>query len=83
MEFVYAFEHEEALVQLESARQQVNTLVAVVRQLAWTKPHKDQWELSFLALQEACQALAAVSGSAADIEAEFSTTAARSVSRPS
>jgi len=68
VEFVYAFEHEDALLQLESARRQINTLAVVLRQLAWTTPHKDQWELSFLTLQErARRALAVMSGSAADL----------------
>ena len=70
VEFVYASEHGEALAQLALVREQVDTLAAVVRQLAWTKPHQDQWEHSFRALQEqARRTLAAIPGSARDVVA--------------
>jgi hypothetical protein len=42
VEFVYAFEHEDALAQLERARGQLNALSALVRQLAWTRPREHE-----------------------------------------
>jgi hypothetical protein len=52
VEFVYAFEHEKALFQLQAAPRHANALGALVRRLAWTKPHEDEWEHSYQALQQ-------------------------------
>lgn len=55
VEFVYAFEHEEAVSQLvsqrDAARRQAEALVALVRQLAHSTPRNGEWERSYLALQ--------------------------------
>ena len=51
-EFVYAFEHEQALAEAESARRRADALEGVVRQLARTTPRKGEWEHSYRALQE-------------------------------
>ena len=51
VEFVYAFDHEEALAQLKVARQQAEALGALVRRLARTHPHNDASEHSYRALQ--------------------------------
>ena len=59
VEFVYAFEHEEALARLELASSQVTALTALVRRLASTTPRDDGWERSYRALQEQARALLA------------------------
>jgi hypothetical protein len=59
VEFVYAFEHEDALAQLAAAHGQVSALSALVRRLAWTKPRGHEWEHSYRALQEQARALLA------------------------
>ena len=60
VEFVYAAEHEEALLELARERARAARLEALVRQLAHTTPHRDEWQRSYLALQnQARQALAA------------------------
>lgn len=59
VEFVYAFEHEDALAQLARARGQLNALSALVRRLASTKPREHAWEDSYRALQEQARALLA------------------------
>lgn len=45
VEFVYASEHAHVVAQLES-------MTALVRQLAWTHPRDGEWEKSFRAFQE-------------------------------
>lgn len=66
VEFVYAFEHEEALVQARAAQRRVEALAALVRRLAWTTPRAGEWERSYRALQrEARDALAEASAPAA------------------
>jgi hypothetical protein len=50
-DFVYASDHDAALAQLALARQQSETLAALVRQLAYTTPRKDEWERTYRALQ--------------------------------
>jgi hypothetical protein len=52
VEFVYAYEHEIALNQLQRASTRVRELEALVRQLAWTTPHSGAWEESFLAFRQ-------------------------------
>jgi hypothetical protein len=59
VEFVYAFEHEDALAQLALAHTQANALLALVRRLAWTKPREREWEHSYRALQEQARELLA------------------------
>lgn len=59
VEFVYAFEYEGALAQLELARGQVRTLLTLVRRLAWTRPRDREWEHSYRVLQEQARALRA------------------------
>lgn len=63
VEFVYAFEHDEALAQLEVARRELNALSGLVRRLAWTKPHDDEWEHSYRALQEQARSILTAIGS--------------------
>ena len=50
-DFVYASDYDAALAQLALARRQAETLAALVRQLAYTTPRKDDWERSYRALQ--------------------------------
>jgi len=50
-DFVYAADHDAALAQLAHARQQAEILAALVRQLAYTTPRKDEWERTYRALQ--------------------------------
>ncbi len=52
VELVYALEHEKALSQLRVVSQHAETLVGLVRLLAWTKPREDEWEHSYQALQQ-------------------------------
>ena len=59
VEFVYAFEHDEALARLELTSSQVTALTALVRRLASTTPRDDAWERSYRALQEQARALLA------------------------
>jgi hypothetical protein len=63
VEFVYAFEHEEALAQLKVARRQMEALGALVRRLARTNPHNDAWEHSYRTLQEQARGILASIGS--------------------
>ena len=61
VEFVYAAEHERALAELARARRQASLLEALVRRLAHTHPHPDEWEHSYRALQaQALSMLAAI-----------------------
>ncbi len=57
VEFVYRFEHEEVLAQLEAARRRLNALESIARRLAWTKPRDNEWEHSFRVLQDQVRAL--------------------------
>lgn len=59
VEFVYAFEHEDALAQLQLARGQLSAVSAFVRRFAWTTPREHEWEHSYRALQEQARALLA------------------------
>ena len=52
VEFVYAFEHEQALAQLAVARRQASALESLVRRLASTTPRDDGWKSSYLAVQK-------------------------------
>ena len=63
VEFVYASEHEETLTELASARRQASVLAALVRRLACTNPHDNEWEHSYRALQEQARAALAAIGS--------------------
>ncbi|MFN7087747.1 MAG: hypothetical protein ACK4N4_14145 [Burkholderiales bacterium] len=51
VDFVYAFDHDEALAQLTVARAQMEDLIALVRQLAHTTPREGEWERTYRALQ--------------------------------
>lgn len=64
VEFVYAFEHEEALARLEVARRRASALEALTRRLACTNPHKDGWESTYRAMQEQARSTLAAIGSA-------------------
>ena len=64
VEFVYAFEHEEALARLEVARRRASALEALTRRLACTNPHKDKWESTYRAMQEQARSTLAAIGSA-------------------
>lgn len=50
--FVYAFEYEEALLQARSAMERVARLEAFVRQVANSTPREGAWEASYRALRE-------------------------------
>ena len=52
VEFVYAFEHAQALAQVDQARKQVAALGALVRKLVSTMPRDGEWQRSYLALQD-------------------------------
>ena len=65
VELVYAFEHANALAQLDAAQRQSNALAALVRRLAWTTPRDGEWERSYQALQrDARQILASLESNA-------------------
>lgn len=51
VEFICAFEYDDALAQPELARGQVSVLLILVRRLAWTTPRGYEWEHSDRALQ--------------------------------
>lgn len=53
--FVYASDHDEVLAQLARARQRTEDLAALVRQIAYTTPRKDEWERTYRALQSRAQ----------------------------
>ena len=57
VQFVYAFEHEHVLAELEAAREQRNRFAALVRRLAWTTPRGGEWEHSYRALQREARQL--------------------------
>jgi hypothetical protein len=60
-EFVYAADHDAALVQLLCARGQVQQLAELLHQLAHTMPREGGWERTYRAMQaRAKQALAAL-----------------------
>jgi len=52
VEFVYADEHEAALLQLDIALSQAQVFEVLLRQLASTTPHEGEWERSYRALQQ-------------------------------
>jgi hypothetical protein len=64
VEFVYAFQHEEALSRLEVARRRASALEALTRRLACTNLHKDGWEFTYRAMQEQARSTLAAIGSA-------------------
>ncbi len=51
VEFVYAFEYDQALVELKQERERARTLETLVRQLARTTPSEGGWERSYRAMQ--------------------------------
>ena len=51
VDFVYASDHDKVLAQLTLVRRQTDALAALVRQLAWTTPHKGECERTYRALQ--------------------------------
>jgi hypothetical protein len=51
VEFVHASDLDELLAQLERSHLKAETLSALLRQLAWTTPHKGEWEAAYRALQ--------------------------------
>jgi hypothetical protein len=59
VEFVYAFEHESVLAELQAARRGENVLAALARRLAWTTPRAGEWERSYRALQQEARAILA------------------------
>ena len=84
VEFVYAFEHEEALAQLKVAHQQVEVLEALVRRLARTNPHNDAWEHSYRALQEQARGiLASTESGAPELGAQTDADRRTTVAKPS
>ena len=65
VEFVYAFEHEQALARLAEARRQASALEAMVRRLASTTPRGDGWENSYRAMQAQARSTLAMMHNAA------------------
>ena len=59
VEFVYASQYEDALAQIEALRARANALERLVRRLARTKPHENQWEHSYRQFQDDARALLA------------------------
>lgn len=57
VEFVYAFEHEKTLRELDSARKALDEARSLLRQVVRTKPHEDAWKESYIALQEQARRL--------------------------
>jgi hypothetical protein len=51
VEFVYAADHDAALLQLSRARAQVQALTALLHQLVHTMPRDGGWETTYRALQ--------------------------------
>jgi hypothetical protein len=51
VDFVYASEHAEVLLQLKHAHLQAGAMMALIRQLAHTTPRKGEWERTYRALQ--------------------------------
>ena len=66
VQFVYADEHELTLSALERAKQELRTFRTLVRRLACTNPHKDQWEQSYRAMQDEARILLGAANGAAD-----------------
>lgn len=66
VEFVYASEHSEALVELTQARRRAGLLEALLRRLAATNPRHGGWEHSYRALQEQARATLAALGSGSE-----------------
>ena len=62
VEFVYAFEHEQALAQLAGALTRIGALEAIACQLAWAKPRTGEWERSYRALQQRARKILASTG---------------------
>jgi len=84
VEFVYAFEHEEALAQLSVARRQAEALGTLVRRLARTNPHNDAWEHCYRALQEHARGILASTGSGApELGARADADRRTTVAKPS
>ena len=52
VEFVYAFEHRQALMRAQCEARRADVLAGLVRKLANTRPANGQWERSFRALQD-------------------------------
>jgi len=59
VQFVYAEDYEEALVQTRQAIERANTLHKLVRQLALTTPRDGEWEQCYRALQRRAQRIVA------------------------
>lgn len=52
VEFVYAAEHQQVLAQLDLARRHLVAAASVLRSLASTRPHEDEWERSYRVIQQ-------------------------------
>ena len=52
VEFVYADEHQQVLAQLDAARRHLSAAASVLRSLASTRPHEDEWESSYRVIQQ-------------------------------
>jgi len=51
VEFVYVSDHERLLAQLGAAQRYMRSATAVLRALASTTPHDDEWERGYLVMQ--------------------------------
>lgn len=72
VELVYASDHEEVLAQLRATQRHLRTAAAVLRTLASTRPHNDEWERSYRVMQEqARRVLAAIGGE--ELQGDVST----------
>jgi hypothetical protein len=52
VEFVHAAEHQQVLAQLDAARRHLFAAASVLRSLASTRPHEDEWERSYRVVQQ-------------------------------
>jgi hypothetical protein len=64
VEFVYAFEHEQALGALAHAARRADAMAQLLRRLANTTPRADGWERSYRALQAQARSTLAAIGDA-------------------
>lgn len=57
VELVHASDYDELQRRLDAERARTSRLLALVQQLAWSRPRAGAWERSYLALQEQARAL--------------------------
>ncbi len=63
VELVYATEYEQVLAELDTARRHLLAAASVLRSMASTTPHEDEWARSYRVVQQkARKVLAAIGG---------------------